>query len=181
MLEVCTKLGALKIIFQKGCILNNQDICAPNQDIYCIYGLFLAHFPNFWSKNWGNFFQKLQVCHAQVHKGLYHHAKIQGNLMIQFQENTQTDSRMEGRTDPMSQDPYGYCCGLNRYNFSRLAFKSQRYRVRCWSNKKILYHSMQKISSIHTLILKIQQILLSCELNKRPCTFLTTPTQISLI
>ena len=62
-------------------------------------------------------------------KGLYHHAKIQGNLMIQFQENTQTDGRMEGRTDPISQDLSGYHRGSNKYNCSRLAFKSQRYRV----------------------------------------------------
>ena len=33
------------------------------------------------------------------------HVKIQRNLMIQFQENAQTDGRMEGRTDPISQDP----------------------------------------------------------------------------
>ena len=62
-----------------------------------IFGLFLAHFPNFCSKK--SFFQKLQLCHAQLHKDLYHHAKIQGSLIIQFQENTQIDDRTEGRTD----------------------------------------------------------------------------------
>ena len=39
---------------------------------------------------------------------------------------------------------------------------------------------MQKISSIHKLILKIHQVLESHELNKCPSLFLTTPTQKSL-
>ena len=39
-----------------------------------IFGLLLAHFPNFWSKI--SFFRKLQLCHTQLHEGLYHHAKF---------------------------------------------------------------------------------------------------------
>ena len=35
-------------------------------------------------------------CHAQLHKSFYHHAKILRNLMIQFQENAQTDGKTEG-------------------------------------------------------------------------------------
>ena len=65
----------------------------------------MVYFPNFWWTK--SFIQKLQLCHAQLHKGLYHHAKIQRNL--------------------------------------------------------------------------IQQILVSCELNKWPYSFLTTPTQKSEI
>ena len=38
------------------------------------------------------------------------------NLMNQFQENTPTDSRMEGWTDTTSQDPPSYCQGSNKYN-----------------------------------------------------------------
>ena len=41
-----------------------------------------------------------------------------GNLKIQFQENTQTDSKMEEQTDPISQDPSGYRWESNRYNCS---------------------------------------------------------------
>ena len=89
-----------------------------------IFGKFLAHFPNFWSKK--RFFQKFQLCHAQLHKSVYYHAKIQGNQIIQFQENSQTDCRTEGRTDPISYDPSGYRRGSNINHCSRLAFKSQR-------------------------------------------------------
>ena len=113
-----------------------------------IFGQFLAHFPNFWRKK--SLFQKHQLCHAQPHKCVYHHAKIQRNLMIQFQENTRTDSRMEGRTDPISQDLSSYCRGSNKYNCSRLAFKSQRYRVHCWSNQKLLHHSQHAKNQLNS-------------------------------
>ena len=49
-----------------------------------------------------NVFSEKSHSHAQLHKGLWHYAKIQGNLMIQFQENTQTDVRREGWKDPNS-------------------------------------------------------------------------------
>ena len=81
--------------------------------------LFLAYFLNFWSKS---FFQKLWLCHTRL-QGFQHHAKIQRNIIIQFQENNQTDGRMEGQTDPISQDPSSYHQGSNKYNCSRLAFK----------------------------------------------------------
>ena len=57
-------------------------------------------------------------------------AKFQRNLMMEFQENTLTDVRREGWTDPISQDPSSYHWGSNKYNCSRLAFKSQRQQVR---------------------------------------------------
>ena len=51
---------------------------------------------------------------------------------------------------------------VNRYNCSRVAFKRQRYKVQL----KLLHHSRHaKTSSIHKLILKIQHILGSHELN----------------
>ena len=53
-------------------------------------------FPQFWGKK--RFSKKLDG-HAQPHKGFRHHAKIQRNLMIQFQENTQTDVRRERWTN----------------------------------------------------------------------------------
>ena len=40
-----------------------------------------------------NFFSKKSSCYAQLLKGFWHYAKIQRNLMIQFQENTQTGLR----------------------------------------------------------------------------------------
>ena len=37
-------------------------------------------------------FSKKSGCHAQLHQGSWHHAKIQRNLMIQFPEYTQVVS-----------------------------------------------------------------------------------------
>ena len=54
------------------------------------------------------FFFKQSGCHAQLHMDLLYHTKIQGKLMILFQENVCTDGRTEGRTDPIAQDPPGY-------------------------------------------------------------------------
>ena len=47
------------------------------------------------------FFEKLG-CHAQLHIGFQHHAKILRHLIIQFQENSQTNGWREGWTDPIS-------------------------------------------------------------------------------
>ena len=101
--------------------------------------LFLAHFPNFSGNE--SFSQKLRLCHVQLHKGFQHHAKIQRNLIIEFEENTWTDGSTEERTDPIALDPSSYHRGSNKCNCSRLAFKSQMYGVRCLSNKKLLHHS----------------------------------------
>ena len=49
--------------------------------------LFFAHFLNFWGRSFSN----KSYCQAQLHKGFWHHAKMQRNLMIQFHEHTQTD------------------------------------------------------------------------------------------
>ena len=59
----------------------------------------LSHFPNFGAKK--SFSMKLS-CYAKLLKGFWHHAKIQRNLMIQFQENTQTDVWRQRWTDPIS-------------------------------------------------------------------------------
>ena len=67
--------------------------------------LFLAHFSNFQGQK--KFSQKIRLCHAQLDKGFENNVEIQRNLMTQFQENTSTDSRMEGQTDPISEDPSG--------------------------------------------------------------------------
>ena len=55
-------------------------------------------FPQFLGQN---VFQKKSGCHAQLHQGFWHHAKIQRNLMILFPEYTQTDART-GWPDPIS-------------------------------------------------------------------------------
>ena len=44
--------------------------------------------PNFWGKK---SFSTKSNCYAQPLKDFWHHAKIQRNLMIQLQENNQTD------------------------------------------------------------------------------------------
>ena len=61
--------------------------------------LFLAHFLIFWGKK---SFSTKSSRYAQLLKGFWHHAKIQRNLMIQFQENTQKNVRRQGLTDPIS-------------------------------------------------------------------------------
>ena len=60
--------------------------------------------------------------------------------MILLQENIQTDGRTDRQTDSISQDPTSYRQGSNKYNYSRLAFKSQRCGVQCESNQKLLHH-----------------------------------------
>ena len=57
--------------------------------------LILAHFLNFWGKK--SFSMKLS-CYAQLLQGFWHHAKIQRNLKIQFQQHTQTDLSKNGQT-----------------------------------------------------------------------------------
>ena len=42
--------------------------------------------------------------------------------MIQFQENTQTDGRTKGKTEPIPQDPPSYRKRSDKYNCGRLAF-----------------------------------------------------------
>ena len=60
---------------------------------------FLAHFPYFGGKKCSS---TKSSCYAQLLKGFWYDAKIQRNLMIQFQENTQTDVGRQGWTDPIS-------------------------------------------------------------------------------
>ena len=56
-------------------------------------------FPQFWGKK---SFSTKPSCYPQLLKGFWHYAKIQRNLMIQFQENTQADVRRQGWTDSIS-------------------------------------------------------------------------------
>ena len=46
-------------------------------------------------------------------------------------DSKKTHSRIEGRARPFWLSPRS-----NKHNYSRLAFKSQRHRVQCWSNQK---------------------------------------------
>ena len=82
-----------------------------------------------------------KIWQAQLDKVFKYHTEIQRNLMIQFQENNPTDSRMEGWIEHISWNPSSYCWGSNKYDYIRLALKSQRYRVRYRSNQKLLPHS----------------------------------------
>ena len=112
------------------------------------FWLFLGHISQcFGQKS----FSKKLGCHAQFHMGFWHHAKIQRNLMIQFQESTQTDIRREGMmTDPISQDLCSYRQGTNKYNCSRLTFKSQWYSRRATQ-------SLLKIEKSYMRFLKQRQ------------------------
>ena len=98
---------------------------------------FLDHFPNFWGKK---VFSMKSSCYAQLLKGFWHHAKIQRNLMIPFQENSQSDVRRQRWIDHISLDPSSHRYGLNKSSCSELAFKSRRYRVQCRSYQKLLHH-----------------------------------------
>ena len=84
-------------------------------------------FPQFLEQK--KFLKKIWLCHAQQDKSFWHHAEIQRNLMIQFQENNRTDGTTKGWTDPILQYHYGYRRGSNKYNCSRLAFISQTVLV----------------------------------------------------
>ena len=67
--------------------------------------LFLAIFDPFSQFLEQNKFSRVSGCDAQLHMGFQHHAKIQKKLIIQFQENAQTDRRTDGGTDR----PYFVC------------------------------------------------------------------------
>ena len=112
--------------------------------------LFLAYLHDFFNN---------RLRHAELHNGFWRHAKILKHLMIQFQENTQADGRKdkrtEGQTDPTLKDPSGYQQGSKKYNCSRLALKVKGTEKDVGLTKNYcITTSMQKISSIHKLILK---------------------------
>ena len=67
--------------------------------LFKLKNIFLANFPNFWSKK--KFFQKNW---AATHNFIRVSSlwQIQKNLMIGFQENNLTDVKKESWTDPIS-------------------------------------------------------------------------------
>ena len=86
--------------------------------------------------------------------------------MIQSQENTKTDGRTEGWSDPISQDHSGHCQESYKYKCSRMTFKSQRYRVHCQSDQNLFYHSQHGENQLNSKFsLKIKHILEYHELN----------------
>ena len=95
--------------------------------------------------------KKIWLCHAQLPRGFQHHAKILRNLIP--------------RKKYISQDPAGYSWQSKKCNCSKLAFTSQRYRVSCWSNQKIIA-SQSTCKKSAQFILKIQQSFESNELNR---------------
>ena len=119
---------------------------------------FLIHFPNFWSKQSCS---KKSSCHAQLLKVFWNHAKIQRNLMIQFQENTQTGDKdgqnLFHRILPATSRGLTSKTAVHWH----LKVKDIEYNVSLTKNNCITV-TIQKIGSIHKLI---QQILGSHELN----------------
>ena len=109
---------------------------------------FLPISPIFVQKNTS---KKIWLCHAQLHRGFQHHVKILRNLIP--------------RKKYISQDPSGYSWQSNKCNCSKLAFTSQRYKVSCWSNQKIIA-SQSTCKKSAQFILKIQQSFESNELNR---------------
>ena len=79
----------------------------------------MGPFSQFWGKK--NFYQKIQVCQAQLHMSFWHHAKFWKKLTIQFQENAWTEGQMEegwkhGRTDrPYFIGPFRLLPGVQKY------------------------------------------------------------------
>ena len=122
--------------------------------------------PYFWliSEFWGHkkFSQKIRLSYttSQGFLATSWNLKKANNPVPRKHQDRQQD----GRTDrPYFIGPFQL--QSNKYNCSRLTFKSQSldYNVGLIKNYCITV-SMQKISSIHKLILKIQQILGSHEL-----------------
>ena len=120
------------------------------------------------------FFQKLKLCHTQL-QGFQHQANIQRNLMIQFQENSQKDNRMEAWIDPILWDSSSYqlpVVPLTSTTTVDWHLKVQDIEYDVGLTKSYCTKvSMQKISLIHTLTLRIQEIFRSCKLNKWPHLF----------
>ena len=105
--------------------------------------LFLAHFLSIWAKKC--FFQKLWFCHAQLHKGSSTSTRVRiSNDPIPVKH---PDSWQYGKTERLLP---ATARGSNKCNCSRLAFKSQRYRVRWWSNKKLLHHSQHAKNQLNS-------------------------------
>ena len=107
---------------------------------------FLTYFPNFSMKS---------SCYAQLLKGFWHHAKILRNLMIQFQENTQMSGSKDGQTLfhrilPATTSGLTSKTAVNQH----LKVKDIEYNVGLTKGYCITV-CMQKISSIHKLILLI--------------------------
>ena len=104
--------------------------------------MFLTHFGLF-----SQFFGQRKIsgkpdCRAQLHMGFQHRAEIQKKLMMQFQENPQTDGgterRTEGRTDPISQDPTSYHQGSKKGHKTFAAFFDDFEQIfsRFWFQKR---------------------------------------------
>ena len=92
--------------------------------------------------------------------------------MIQFQENSQKDNRMEAWIDPILWDSSSYHWGLTSTTTVDWHLKVQDIEYDVGLTKSYCTKvSMQKISLIHTLTLRIQEIFRSCKLNKWPHLF----------
>ena len=115
----------------------------------------MTHFSNFLEEK--SFSKKIILCHTQHQKSFWHHAEIQRNLMIQFQENTRTDGRTQGWTDPISYDTSSYRWGPTSTTAVDWHLKVDDIEYEDGLTKD--YYStvsMQKTSSIHKIMLKIQ-------------------------
>ena len=122
--------------------------------------LFLALFPNFGAKI---FFAKiLTLSHTTWWRILAscHNSEKPNDLNPRKQPDWQQDWRMNRSYFMGPFDSYHY--GSNKYNCSRLTFET--YDVGLTKNYCMTV-SMQKISSIHKLILMIHQILGSHKLS----------------
>ena len=102
-------------------------------------------------------------------KGFQHHAKNQRNLMIQFQENPRDTAAQKGRQTQCQRIYPVTDGGLTSITSVEwhLKVKDLDYNIDLIKNYCIKVN-MQKISSIHTLIHKIQQIFGSRELMAMP-------------
>ena len=111
-------------------------------------------FPQFLKQK--KFFRKLQLCHTQCHKGPHHHANIWGNLLIPFQENNRQAGQKDGQTlfYRILLDTAGSLTCITAVDW-HLKAKAIEHNVGPTKNSCITV-KMQKISSIHKLILKIQ-------------------------
>ena len=101
-------------------------------------------FPDFLGKNF--FLSKIQLCHAQLHMGFQHCAKIQKKPMIQFQEKAQKDRKTGGRTDrPYCIGPFRLMPGSKnitiRYQLKQATFANTFIRSFIY-NKPAFFDSL---------------------------------------
>ena len=161
-----------------------EDLCrntANDTNFHCnkIQGISKNHlFANFWAIfaiTWAKkYSHKIWLCQTQLDKFLeqcWSSEKPNDPIPRNSQQKTGWIDR------PYFRGPFQLLPGVQQYNCSRLAFKSQRYRVECWSNQHLLPHSQHPKHQLNSKNHSWHKVDFRVSWTKRPCPFLTIPTQ----